>query len=143
MTVLIDTGVLYADHDTAATRHDSAREALEAVYDGQYGQPLVSKYVFDELLTLTVSRTDSVEAATTVGDRILGRGTFPSVFDLLDVSDAEFFEALEVFDRYSDQNLSFTDATLVAQARRNEVDGVLSFDDDFDGIVGRIAPETV
>ena len=88
MTVLIDTGVLYADHDTAATRHDSARDALEAVYDGRYGQPLVSKYVFDELLTLTVSRTDSVEAATAVGDRILGRGTYPSVFDLLDVSDA-------------------------------------------------------
>lgn len=143
MSVLIDTGVLYADHDTAATRHDSARKALEAVYDGRYGQPLVSKYVFDELLTLTVSRTDSVEAATTVGDRILGRGPYPSVFDLLDVSDAEFFEALEVFGRYSDQNLSFTDATLVAQARRNEVDGVLSFDDDFDGIVDRIAPETV
>jgi predicted nucleic acid-binding protein len=143
MTVLIDTGVLYADHDTDATRHESARTALAAVYDGRYGQPLVSKYVFDELLTLTVSRTDSIEAATRIGDRVLGRGEFPNVFELVEVTDPEFFEAVDVFGRYSDQNLSFTDATLVAQADRNDVDAVLSFDDDFDGLVDRIAPEQV
>lgn len=39
MTVLVDTGVLYADHDTDATRHEAASSALEAVYDGEYGLP--------------------------------------------------------------------------------------------------------
>ena len=53
MTVLLDTGVLYADHDTDATRHGVAAEALEAVYDGELGHPYISDYVFDEAITLT------------------------------------------------------------------------------------------
>jgi predicted nucleic acid-binding protein len=44
MTVLVDTGVVYADHDTDATRHDAARTALEAVYDGEFGHPYISKF---------------------------------------------------------------------------------------------------
>ncbi len=42
MTVLVDTGVLYADHDTDATRHDAAGEALEVVYDGEFGAPYIT-----------------------------------------------------------------------------------------------------
>jgi len=42
--------VLYADHDTGASRHDAARVALEAVYDGEFGQPYVSDYIFGDIL---------------------------------------------------------------------------------------------
>jgi predicted nucleic acid-binding protein len=44
MSVLVDTGVLYADHDTDATRHEAAAGALERVYDGEFGQPCVICY---------------------------------------------------------------------------------------------------
>lgn len=54
MTVLIDTGVLYADHDVDATRHETASNALEAVYDGKLGVPYVSDYIYDEAVTLTL-----------------------------------------------------------------------------------------
>jgi predicted nucleic acid-binding protein len=36
--------------------------------------------------------------------------------------------------------LSFTDATTVALVERHGIDAVLSFDDDFDGIVERVDP---
>ena len=39
MTVCLDTGILYAEHDLDATRHDEASTALEAVYDGDFGHP--------------------------------------------------------------------------------------------------------
>ena len=42
MTLLVDTGVLYADHDTDASRHGEASNALEAVYRGEFGTPYVS-----------------------------------------------------------------------------------------------------
>lgn len=32
MTVLVDTGVIYADHDIDASRHDVAAAALDVVY---------------------------------------------------------------------------------------------------------------
>lgn len=64
MTVLVDTGVLYADHDRDATRHEAASDALEAIYDGEFGHPYISDYVYDEAVTLTQRRTNSVDAAT-------------------------------------------------------------------------------
>lgn len=56
------------------------------------------------------------------------------------VTAAVFTDAIEIFEQYDDQELSFTDATSVALCRRHDIDGVLSFDDDFDGLVERISP---
>jgi predicted nucleic acid-binding protein len=143
MTVLVDTGVLYADHDTDATRHDDASRALESVYDGEFGQPYVSDYVFDETVTLTRRRTGSHEASRRVSDRIRGHDQYPRVYELLRVSTGVFTDAVSVFERYDDQPLSFTDATSVALVDRHGLDGILSFDDDFDGVVDRIDPKDV
>jgi predicted nucleic acid-binding protein len=140
MTVLVDTGVLYADHDTDAPRHDAARTALEAVYDGAFGQPYISDYVFDEVITLTRRRTGSHGAAKRLSDRLRGREGHPRVYELLQVSTAVFTDALAVFERYDDQTLSFTDATTAALVDRHAIDGVLSFDDDFDGVLQRFDP---
>jgi len=72
MSILVDTGVLYADHDTSASIHDAVRVALEAVYDGEFGQPYVSDYIFDEAVTLTRSRGTSFQPAKQLSDRIRG-----------------------------------------------------------------------
>lgn len=143
MTVLVDTGVVYADHDTDASRHETASTALEAVYDGELGQPFVSDYVFDEAITLTRRRTGSFEAAKRLGDRLRGAESYPTVYEFLYISPAVFADALEVFERYDDQSLSFTDATTVALLERHDIDSLLSFDDDFDGVVERVDPADV
>jgi len=143
MSVLVDTGVLYADHDSDASRHEPARRALEAVYDGEFGQPYVSDYIFDEAVTLTQRRAGTFQPAKRIGDRLRGVGDFPRVYDLLWVSPAVFSDAVELFEQYDDQELSFTDATTVALVNRHDIDAVLSFDDDFDGIVSRRNPETI
>jgi predicted nucleic acid-binding protein len=59
---------------------------------------------------------------------------------MLHVSTAVFTDAIAVFERYDDQSLSFTDATSVALIDRHGIDGILSFDDDFDGVVRRFDP---
>jgi predicted nucleic acid-binding protein len=143
MTVLVDTGVLYADHDTDATGHDAASDALETVYDGEFGHPYLSDYVFDEAITLTRKRTGSHVAARRLGDRLRGPNEYPRVYELFHVSAAAFEDAVAAFERYDDQALSFTDATSVALLDRHGIDGIVSFDDDFDGIVRRIDPTDV
>jgi hypothetical protein len=62
---------------------------------------------------------------------------------MLHVSKAGFRDAIDVFERYDDQDLSFTDATIVAVVERFDIDHVLSFDDDFDGVVPRAEPRDV
>lgn len=129
MSILIDTGVLYADHDTAASRHDVSGTALEAV--------------FDEALTLTQRGAGAFEPAKQLGDKIRGVESYPSVCEILWVSPAVFSDAVAGFEQYDDQGLSFTDATTVALINRHDIDSVLSFDDDFDGVISRTPPESV
>ncbi|WP_436902611.1 type II toxin-antitoxin system VapC family toxin [Halovenus halobia] len=139
MTVIVDTGVLYADHDTDASRHEAATNAVEAMYDGELGQPYVSDYIYDEATTLTLKRSD-VEAAKRLGKRVRGVDSYPTTYEMLSVSAAVFADAVTVFERYDDQRLSFTDASTVALCERHAIDAVVSFDDDFDGVVDRIEP---
>jgi len=143
MTVLIDTGVLYADYDTDATRHEPASEAIESVYKGTLGAAYITDYIYDEVVTLTLKRTGSVATATQAGKRLRGADPYPSTYELLYVSEGGFIEAVETFERYDDQGLSFTDASTVALCERHDIDGVLSFDDDFDGVVERFDPHVV
>lgn len=143
MTILVDTGVLYGDHDIDATRHDAASDALDAVYDGRFGLPYVSDYIYDEAVTLTLTRSGSFPAAKRLGKRLRGVDPYPRTYERLRVSRAVFADAVEIFESYDDQVLSFTDATSVALARRHDIDRILSFDDDFDGLVQRIDPSHV
>lgn len=142
MTVLIDTGVVYADHDENATRHNVAENALEVVYDGGLGQPYISEYVIDESVTLTMRR-GSRDAACRIAEKLAGTGNYPPTFSILWSTRNTFDTALEIFNRYRDRTLSFTDAMNIAHVRAQDLDGILSFDDDFDGIVARFDPSDV
>lgn len=62
------------------------------------------------------------------------------MYELLHISEAVFSDAIASFERYDDQALSFTDATTIAAVERFDIDHVLSFDDDFDGVVQRVNP---
>lgn len=143
MTVLVDTGVLYADHDTDAARHDAASDALERVYDGEFGLPYISDYIYDEAVTLTLTRGGSFPAAKRLGERLRGVDPYPRLYEMRRVSAAVFSDAVDAFEQYDDQRLSFTDATTVALSHRHDIEHVMSFDDDFDGLVDRLDPATL
>ena len=138
--MFVDTGVFFAHHDTDADRHDQAVDAIDELLDGEYGQPYTNDYVFDETVTLTRARTGSFEAADTVANRILGEEPFPRAFELIHVEPDDVRASLEAFRRYADHDLSFTDATIITTCQSRDIDAVLSFDTEFDGLVDRIDP---
>lgn len=143
MSVFVDTGVFYAHHDTSATRHETGVAALNQVLRAaEYGRVMTSDYVYDEVVTLTQKRTGSVDEGVAIGRRIRGEG-YPDAIELLYASPTLFDTAVETYETYSDQNLSFTDAMSVAMIEHHDIDAVLSFDDDFDGVVDRLAPERI
>jgi hypothetical protein len=143
MSVFVDTGVFYAHHDTDATRHDTAVDALTAVLRSpEYGHVMTSDYVYDEVVTLTHRRTGDVAAGVEVGRRLRGDG-YPDAVELLYTSSPQFDDAVEIYEQYTDQELSFTDAVTVALVDHHDIDAVLSFDDDFDGVTDRLVPASV
>jgi predicted nucleic acid-binding protein len=145
MSVLVDTGVFYAAFDSDASRHETAKQALRAVLtDASYGQVITTEYVYDETVTLTAARTDSVQRAIDVGKRLRSSdGDWGDAIRLRFITNAVFDDAVEIFEQYDDHGLSFTDATTVALCERHGIDAVLSFDADFDGLVDRLDVEQV
>jgi predicted nucleic acid-binding protein len=143
VSVFVDTGVFYAHHDQDATRHDTAAEAISTVVQSKkYGIVTTSDYVYDETVTLTQSRTGDPDAGVAVGRRLRGEG-YPSVIELLRTTQRVFDDAVSVHERYADHALSFTDAVTVAAVDFHDIDTVLSFDDDFDGVTDRQPPAAV
>lgn len=143
MSVFIDTGVFYAHHDTDASRHQVGSQALTRVLRSpEYGEALTSEYIYDETITLTYRRTGRIADAIELGRRIRGEG-YPDAIELLHSSPRLFRRAVEAYERYAEHELSFTDALTVAAVESRGIDTVLSFDDDFDGVIERLPPETV
>lgn len=140
MSILVDTGVLYAHHDRDAHRHDAAVTVMDELLDGTFGQPYVSDYIYDESVTLTRRRTNSFTAAQSLSERILGIDPFPDVFEMLYLGRDDFDASVETWNRYEDQVLSFTDATSITLCEQRGLDGILTFDSDFDGLVTRYDP---
>jgi predicted nucleic acid-binding protein len=143
MSVFVDTGVFYAHHDTDASRHAVGMDALNTVLkSSEYGYVLTSDYVYDEVVTLTHRRTGDITAGIEVGRRIRGDG-YPDAIDILHSSRQQFADAVTVHQEYAEHGLSFTDAMTAVLVDHHDIDTVLSFDDDFDGVVDRLDPATV
>ena len=94
------------------------------------------------MVTLTQKQTGSVADGIAVGRRIRGE-EYPDAIGLLYSSPTLFDTAVEAYETYADQDLSFTDAMTVTMIEHHDIDAVLSFDDDFDGVVDRVAPERI
>lgn len=143
MSVFIDTGVLYAHHETDAARHDDACSFFDMVLNGELGQPYTNDYVFDEAVTLTQRRTGESSTARLLADRILGNEPFPDVIELEFIESTVFESGIDIFETYADHSLSFTDAVSVAHCRARSIDCIASFDDDFDGVYDRFDPRSI
>ncbi len=129
--ILVDTGPLVAFANKDDPLHARAYAALEDVWGGKYGAPFSTDYVLDEGMTVLmtrVGRKDVSEAYAGLFESTDGRALNPMVTTPLDV----LHEALETHLRHFDRKLSFTDATLVAHARRRGAK-ILTFDRGFDG----------
>lgn len=143
MSVFVDTGVFYAHHHTDAARHAVGMDALTTVLESpEYGYILTSDYIYDEVVTLTHRRTGDITAGIEVGRRIRGDG-YPDAIDILHSSRQQFTDAVTAHQKYAEHGFSFTDAMTVTLVDHHDIDAVLSFDDEFDGVVDRLEPTTV
>jgi len=140
VSVFIDTGVFYAHHDESHEHHATATVAFDELLAGRVGPLYTSEYVYDEAVTATNEQL-SLESARALSRRIRGEGAFPAAIELQEVTPRLFEDAVRLFERPSDPELTFTDATTVVLVEENDIDSVVSFDPVFDGLVHRIDPE--
>lgn len=135
MTVLMDTGLIYGFLNRQDAHHDEAKDLVHRIAKSQFGRAFVTDHVVDELLTLVRARTRS-QALEAAARRFLPLPV-PQIRGMACVSlgGAVLDKAWDVFDRYRDQRLSFTDATLVVTLRELNIDRLATFDTRLEKIV--------
>ena len=138
MSVFIDSGIFTAFHNAMDSNNGRAVELMREIVSGGLGSAYTSDYIFDEAVTLALTRTRRPEIALSVGRMILGEHTKPFLV-VLRVKGEAFREAWDLFPRYAERGLSFTDCTSIALVRMRNVKSIISFDADFDGIIPRIS----
>lgn len=109
--------------------HEQAREIVTAIDHGDLLDVHITDHVLAETLNVLTNKIDH-RTATAVLDR-LTEGTH---FELHHSPNTDFNATQVLFRQHS--HLSFVDASIVAHMRRNEIEYLYSFDDDFDGVDG-------
>lgn len=125
---IVDTGMFFAYYYASAEQHTRARDTLDAIVSGElsFGPLFTTQAVLSELATLLRRKSTHDEAIRAVTE-IHDSGSF----NRLVVDRATFDRALEQFEQYDDQTISFVDHTTAVLAAERDIDHVLGFDADF------------
>jgi predicted nucleic acid-binding protein len=130
--IFVDTGAWYALVDKKDPDHFRAKE----FYDRNTIPFITTNFIFDEIITLLMSRL-GWKVASEFGDG-LKRSSFVS---LVAVMDADEEKAWEIFLRYKDIRLSYTDCTSFALMERLKIDTAFTFDEHFKTMKFKVVPE--
>ena len=130
MVVFLDTGFILAIRNSDDINHIKATKIMKECLSGKFGRIIVSNFVFDETVTLTLVRTHNKNLVKDIGDYILNS---PRI-NLLHLSETEFLATWELFLRYFENGLSFTDCSLLVMAKLFESNVyIATFDGHFKG----------
>jgi uncharacterized protein len=128
--ILLDTGFFIAVHNSADPHRETALELLDAMKE--LGLRMVtSDYVLDEAVTTAYRRTGRRDVAIDVANMILASKHVKILYS----SEALVGSAWAAYQKYNDQELSFTDCHLLAICAQQRIGYLVSFDGDFRGVV--------
>lgn len=133
MSILIDTGVFYAFYNRRDVHHKDSLCLLTHILEGRFGRPYTVDLVVSEAYTLLRYRIGFEASLAFL--RALKQSGITIIF----LDEEGFRETLKVLKTYSNRNLSFTDAFLVASSITYEIPILASYDvKSFSGIIRSI-----
>jgi len=134
MTIFIDTGVFIALRNADDEKHQRSKELMMKALKADYGTVYTSDYIIDEAVTAALVRTRRHDLALDIGRYIIESPRITKLW-----TTKEIFElAWQKFKILKDKPLSFTDCTTLAHIQKNQINQILSFDSDFDGLLQRV-----
>lgn len=135
--LFVDASALFALFHPRDECHDSAKRFLDGLRTESlpYRRLYTNDYVLDEVATRLRYRVNHDRAVTAL--QTIER----SELYYLEFVDRPIYDAARsVFEEYSDQTLSLTDATIVAQMDDLGIDHLLTYDGDFDAFDCTVVP---
>ena len=110
MVVILDTCFLIALRNKDDENHQKAQELMKNVLKGTYGTIIVTDYVYDEIMTLAMIRTNKKALIKDIEDYIFKSKKIKFIY----MNEKQFLTTKDVFKKYFDHKLSFTDSSLLA-----------------------------
>ncbi len=140
MSIFIDAGIFIAYVNKRDEHNISATRLIEDIMKNKYGAAFTSDMVFDETVTFILYKTGDISKAISARDFILGNEekSIPRFIDLVFVDRDTLEKSWNIFVKYADRKLSFTDCSTIELMRLRGTEHLASFDGGFDGVVQRI-----
>jgi predicted nucleic acid-binding protein len=120
--------MFFAYYYEPAEHHKRARETFDGILNGElpYEPLYTTQAVLSELATLLLRKSTHAQAT-----RALTELRESESFNQLVVDRVTFNKALEQFEQYDDQTISFVDHTTAVSAAERDIGHILGFDSDF------------
>jgi predicted nucleic acid-binding protein len=127
--VVVDANVLIAARLTRDEDHDRGKALTDGFDDGSLPASYVLSDVLEEVMNYLQARSGHETAVETLDAIVESRG-----FEVLFTPKRDLSGGRSLFRKYD--QLSLTDAVIVAAMERLDIEYLYSFDDGFDGVEG-------
>ena len=124
--ILLDSSLIVAYSNKADENHTKAVQIVREISKGKYGTPIITDYIFDEVVTVMLIKTKNLMKVVELGETLL-KATV-----LFRVDEDSFNLAWRVFKEQRKPKFSFTDCTSIAVCRMNGISKIATFDEDFE-----------
>jgi|SRR3989344_5584148 len=126
--IFLDSSLIVADKIENDQHHKEAAKTMNDIATGKYGNPLISDYIFDEILTVIFSRSKKLPIAIETGQEIRNS------VEIRRITESDFEDAWQIFKNQKNTKLSFTDCTTLALMLKEGIRNIATFDQDFSKI---------
>lgn len=124
--IFIDTGAFLARYLTRDQHHRQAKKSWKALGRGSW-KCYTSNFVLDETFTLLARRSSYAFAAARA------RALYASAtLEILRASREDELQAIAAFEKFSDQEVSFTDCVSFSLMKRKGIKRAFAFDRHFE-----------
>jgi len=123
--IFIDSSLIVADKIENDQHHKEAAKTMNDIATGKYGNPLISDYIFDEILTVIFSRSKKLPIAIETGQEIRNS------VEIRRITESNFEDAWQIFKNQKNTKFSFTDCTTLALMLKEGIKNIATFDQDF------------
>ncbi len=131
MAVFLDTGFLLAVKNKDDKNFQIAQSWMRRFLKNEFGEIYTSVLVFNELVTLALVRIKRPDFAINLGNYILKSKRIK----LISLTDDDFKNSWEIFQKYKEKRLSFTDSTILTHCKRLHCNFLATFDKHFKGLI--------
>ena len=123
--ILLDSSFLVAVEVATDQNHEYAIKLMDKIINGEFGDAIISDYIFDETISVTFNKTKALSKAILVGESL------NKSCNLLKVSEVIFNKSWETFKKQKNKKLSFTDCTNLALMKEHNIKYIANFDKEF------------